>query len=29
LDRLLDEVDERLEQNAEEFLEGYVQRGGE
>ena len=29
LDRLLAEVDERLEENPEAFLEGYTQRGGE
>lgn len=29
LDKLLAEVDERLEENAEEFLAGYQQRGGE
>lgn len=29
LDKLLDAVDERLEENAEEFLSGYKQRGGE
>lgn len=29
LDALLDEVDSVLEENAEEFVKGYVQRGGE
>jgi len=29
LDALLDEVDDVLEENAEEFVKGYVQRGGE
>jgi ubiquitin-like protein Pup len=29
LDDLLDEIDEVLEENAEEFVKGYVQRGGE
>lgn len=29
LDTLLDEVDEVLEENAEEFVRGYVQKGGE
>lgn len=29
LDKLLAEVDERLEENPQEFLEGYKQRGGE
>jgi prokaryotic ubiquitin-like protein Pup len=29
LDDLLDEIDEVLEENAEEFVEGYVQKGGE
>jgi ubiquitin-like protein Pup len=29
LDDLLDEIDEVLEQNAEEFVKGYVQKGGE
>ena len=29
LDGLLDEIDEVLEQNAEEFIKAYVQRGGE
>lgn len=28
-DSLLDEIDEILEENAEEFVKGYVQRGGE
>ena len=26
---LLDEIDDVLEENAEEFVKGYVQRGGE
>lgn len=29
LDELLDEIDEVLEDNAEEFVKGYVQRGGQ
>lgn len=29
LDDLLDEIDDVLEQNAEAFVKGYVQRGGE
>ena len=29
LDALLDEVDEVLENNAEEFVRDYVQKGGE
>jgi ubiquitin-like protein Pup len=29
IDDLLDEIDEVLEENAEEFVAGYVQRGGE
>lgn len=29
LDELLDAVDEVLEENAEEFVKGYVQKGGE
>ncbi len=29
LDDLLDEIDEILEENAEEFVKGYVQRGGQ
>jgi ubiquitin-like protein Pup len=29
LDALLDEVDGLLEENAEEFVKGYVQKGGE
>ena len=29
LDALLDEIDDVLEQNAEEFVAGYVQHGGE
>ncbi len=29
LDDLLDEIDEVLELNAEEFVKGYVQKGGE
>jgi ubiquitin-like protein Pup len=29
LDTLLDEVDEILEENAEEFVANYVQRGGQ
>ena len=29
VDDLLDEIDDVLEQNAEEFVRGYVQKGGE
>ena len=29
LDELLDEIDEVLEENAEEFVKVYVQKGGE
>jgi ubiquitin-like protein Pup len=29
LDALLDEIDEALEENAEEFVNNYVQKGGE
>jgi ubiquitin-like protein Pup len=29
LDDLLDEIDEVLEANSEEFVKGYVQKGGE
>ncbi len=29
LDDLLDEVDEVLEENAEEFVKSYIQKGGE
>jgi ubiquitin-like protein Pup len=29
IDDLLEEVDDLLEENAEEFLKGYVQKGGE
>ena len=29
VDALLDEIDEVLEENAEEFVKNYVQRGGE
>jgi ubiquitin-like protein Pup len=29
LDDLLDEIDEVLETNAEDFVKGYVQKGGE
>jgi prokaryotic ubiquitin-like protein Pup len=29
LDGLLDEIDEVLEENAEEFVKSYVQKGGE
>lgn len=28
-DELLDEIDSLLEQNAAQFVEGYVQRGGQ
>jgi ubiquitin-like protein Pup len=29
IDKLLDEIDEVLEENAEEFVKNYVQKGGE
>jgi ubiquitin-like protein Pup len=29
VDRLIDEIDAVLEENAAEFVKGYVQRGGE
>lgn len=29
MDEILDEIDEALEQNAEEFVKGFVQKGGE
>ncbi len=29
VDALLDEIDEVLEENAEEFVRGYVQKGGQ
>jgi len=29
IDELLDEIDELLEPNAQEFVQGYIQRGGE
>jgi ubiquitin-like protein Pup len=29
VDDLLDEIDDILEENAEEFVRGYVQKGGE
>jgi ubiquitin-like protein Pup len=29
LDELLDEIDEVLEENAEEFVRNYVQKGGQ
>ncbi len=29
MDGLIDEIDEVLEENAEEFVKNYVQRGGE
>jgi ubiquitin-like protein Pup len=29
LDELLDEIDEVLEDNAEEFVRSYIQKGGE
>jgi ubiquitin-like protein Pup len=29
VDALLDEIDETLEANAEEFVRGFVQKGGE
>jgi ubiquitin-like protein Pup len=29
LDSLLDEIDEILEENSQEFVENYIQRGGQ
>lgn len=29
VDALLDEIDDVLEENAEEFVKGYIQKGGE
>jgi prokaryotic ubiquitin-like protein Pup len=29
VDAILDEIDEVLEENAEEFIRGYVQKGGQ
>ena len=29
VDSLLDEIDDVLEENAEEFVKGYIQKGGE
>jgi ubiquitin-like protein Pup len=29
LDKLMDEIDDVLEENAEEFVKNYVQKGGE
>ena len=29
IDSILDEIDEVLEENAEEFVRGYVQKGGQ
>ena len=29
MDDILDEIDEVLEENAEEFIKSYVQKGGE
>jgi ubiquitin-like protein Pup len=29
VDALLDEIDDVLEENAEEFIKGYVQKGGQ
>ncbi len=29
VDALLDEIDDVLEENAEEFIRGYVQKGGQ
>ena len=29
LDTLLDDIDDVLEENAEEFVQGYIQKGGE
>lgn len=29
LDKLIEEIDDVLEENAEEFVQNYIQRGGE
>jgi ubiquitin-like protein Pup len=29
IDEVIDEIDDVLEENADEFVKGYVQRGGE
>jgi ubiquitin-like protein Pup len=29
MDKLIDEIDDVLEENAEEFIKNYVQKGGE
>jgi prokaryotic ubiquitin-like protein Pup len=29
VDAMLDEIDDVLEENAEEFVKGYIQKGGE
>lgn len=29
MDRLIDEIDDVLEENAEEFVKSYIQRGGQ
>lgn len=29
MDRLLDEIDDILEENSEEFVKSYIQKGGE
>lgn len=29
MDEILDEIDAVLEENAQEFVEGYIQKGGE
>jgi ubiquitin-like protein Pup len=29
IDRILDEIDDVLEENAEEFVKSYVQQGGQ
>ena len=29
MDKLMDEIDDVLEENAEEFIKNYVQKGGE
>lgn len=29
LDKIIDEIDDVLEENAEEFIKNYVQKGGE
>jgi ubiquitin-like protein Pup len=29
IDTILDDIDEALEENAEEFVKGYIQKGGQ